>query len=254
MTLGGMLTTPGILRCPGCGREFAWNARFAGRKARCACGYVIEYPSVPISPDLSGDEMGRDPYAIAPATPQKATRVKPVEALPMSALVYRSGAPGAVKRELDVDKLTKQTLPLWLLTIGLLVEGGITYLRATYWSMSPNIVLLYFLLDVGVGTLVMMAGVLIAARVRQIPIGSIPGAMLRLAALIIATDAASDILMPIALFIPAGGILLLLVNFALYFALLGTFFDLDESDTWYCVSVIFILHVAMYFGVRFLWN
>jgi hypothetical protein len=58
--------------------------------------------------------------------------------------------------------------------------------------------------------------------------------------------------MPIALFIPFGGIAVLIVNFILYFALLGMFFDLDESDTWYCVSVIFLVNLAVHFAMMFL--
>ena len=30
------------------------------------------------------------------------------------------------------------------------------------------------------------------------------------------------------------------------------FFDLDESDTWYCVSVIFLINLAVYFAMMFL--
>jgi hypothetical protein len=154
--------------------------------------------------------------------------------------------------DLDVEKVTKQSLPLWLLTVGLLVECAITFFRAKFWWSDPNLAILHLLFNVGLSTIVMMIGVLIAAKVRQISIGSLPSAMLRLAALIIATDAVSDLLTPAAYFIPAGGIVLLLANFALYFALLGTLFDLDEDDTWYCVCVIFILHVALYFALLFL--
>jgi hypothetical protein len=36
-------------------------------------------------------------------------------------------------------------------------------------------------------------------------------------------------------------------EFVLYFALLGVLFELDESDTWYCVCVIFLVRLAAYF-------
>jgi hypothetical protein len=44
-----------------------------------------------------------------------------------------------------------------------------------------------------------------------------------------------------------GGLAGLGVQFVLYFALLGALFDLDESDTWYCVWVIFLVRLAVYF-------
>jgi hypothetical protein len=36
-------------------------------------------------------------------------------------------------------------------------------------------------------------------------------------------------------------------QFVLYFALLGALFDLDESDTWYCMMVIFLIRLLVYF-------
>jgi hypothetical protein len=179
----------------------------------------------------------------------------PVEAAPAQVLGYKSARRNAAdKPDLDVEKLTKQTLPLWLLTGGLLIEGVMTFLRAKWWSSNPNKAYLHFLLNVGFSTAAMTAGVVIAARFRQIPIGSLPSAVLRLSALIIASDAVSDMLAPAAMFIPFGGIALLLVNFAVYFSLLGTLFDLDEGDTWYCICIIFILHVGLYFGMGLLWK
>jgi hypothetical protein len=46
-----------------------------------------------------------------------------------------------------------------------------------------------------------------------------------------------------------GGLLGLAGNFVLYFALLGALFDLEESDTWYCVWVIFLVRLAVYFAI-----
>jgi hypothetical protein len=229
----------------------------------------MEYPP---SPSRTADDIEPlqdskdDPYDLAPDAPatkpasqhpeyasldQNAASPTP----PLRTLSYRTHRrSGDGPHKLDVDQLTKQTLPLWLLTGGLLIEGAITFLRARFWWSDPNIALLHLLMNVGVSTIVMMAGVLITAKVRQIQIGSLPNAMLRLAALIIATDAAADLLTPLAYFIPFGGIAMLLVNFALYFALLGTFFDLDESDTWYCLCVIFLIHLALYFTMLFFWK
>ena len=55
------------------------------------------------------------------------------------------------------------------------------------------------------------------------------------------------VLGPVFAFIPFGGLIVWVVEFCLYFALLGVFFDLDESDTWYCVCIIFMVSLAGYF-------
>ena len=199
-------------------------------------------------------------YELAPLRPAKPTQAEPVAALPVDVLPaqvlgYKSAKRDpADKPELDVQKLTRQTLPLWLLTGGLLIEGLMTCLRVAWWSVNPNVAFLHFLVDVAFSTAVMTAGVLIVARLRQIPIGSFHSAVLRLAALIVASDAVSDMLAPAAMFIPFGGLALLLLNFALYFALLGTLFEMDESDTWYCMGIIFIIHLSLYFGIGLLWK
>src|SRR5579859_4149775 len=135
-----MSTTHGIIRCSGCGREFAWHARYAGRQARCACGRVMQYPLSP-DPVEAGSPTGveeDDSYDLAPRRQARPAHVEPVQVLPVEALPaqvlgYKSAKRDpADKPDLDVDKQTKQTLPLWLLTGGLLIEGALTFLRARF--------------------------------------------------------------------------------------------------------------------------
>ena len=218
----------------------------------------MTYPSA--RPAAGGDEgadLGDEGYELAadpaplPVKPIPAPVAQEVRAgsKPVKVLAYRS-AGGASAPDLDTDKIVKQTLPLWLLSGGLIIEGGVAFIRARFGMVAISDAVLEMFLGTGVSTVVMMAGMLIAARVREIKLGPLPSAVLRLAALIVGTRAVSDMLMPAAMFIPAGGIVLLLGSFALYFALLGAFFELDESDTWYCVSVIFILNVALHFTMK----
>jgi hypothetical protein len=257
-----MLTSGNIIQCPVCNKEFPWDVRYAGRKARCVCGRIMEYPRLPPGPPDALAQEGdgpRDEYDLAPDTPAPLTvAAHPVQepaetisgqpAKPGQILNYRTN-PGVGSNsapvDLDTEKLTKQILPLWILTGGLLVEGFIAFLHA---RSNPMPAMIHLFVGIGVLTLLMMAGVLIAARVRQIQFGSYGSAALRLSAVVVGVAAVNDLLAPLASFIPFGGLGLLLVNFALYFALLGAFFDLDESDTWYCICVIFLVHLVVYFG------
>ena len=84
-----------------------------------------------------------------------------------SVLSYQS--PGT-RAELDTEKLTKQTVPLWILSGGLIVEGFLAMLRG---REDPTLAVMHLLFGVGVGSVLMMGGVLIAARVRGIKIGSL---------------------------------------------------------------------------------
>jgi hypothetical protein len=89
--------------------------------------------------------------------------------------------------------------------------------------------------------------VLLAAKIRKIDIGSFWSAALRLAAIGVAPIAVTDLLWPLRYVMCLGGLLILGVQFVLYFALLGALFDLDQSDTWYCVLVIFLVYLGVYF-------
>lgn len=51
-------------------------------------------------------------------------------------------------------------------------------------------------------------------------------------------------------FVPFGWLIVWVLVFCFYFALIGAFFDLDQSDTWYCVMIIFLIRLAVALAVR----
>jgi hypothetical protein len=216
------------------------------------------YPRNPSPAKLS---RGEDLYDLVPEAPRakQVGAAKPIAAAkqainppPAKPICSYRGTPHGEKvgkADLDVEKLKKQTAPLWMLAGGLTVEAIVTWLHA---RTNPAEALVYLFVGVGLGTLLMMAGVWITAWVREIDIGSFGSAMLRLAAIVIAPAALADVLNPLVGFIPFVGLGLFIIEFMLYFALLGMFFDLDDSDTWYCVGVIFVINLGVYFGVGYL--
>ena len=104
-------------------------------------------------------------------------------------------------------------------------------------------------MDLTAGTAVMLLAMFIAAKVRGIDLGKLGVAAYKLAAISIAPVAIGEFITPIARFIPFGGVIAWIVECILFFALLGALFDLDESDTWYCVCVMFVTRVALYFAL-----
>ena len=134
-------------------------------------------------------------------------------------------------------------MPLWLLGGGVVIEVA----GALFRKPTPKTVFL----DVGVnliaGTAIMLVGILLAARWRGIDLGRFWTAVLKLAAISVAPAALGTALTPLLRVIPLGGLLGLAGEFVLYFALLGALFDLDQDDTWYCVLVIFLVRLAVYF-------
>jgi hypothetical protein len=145
------------------------------------------------------------------------------------------------------DKTLDFHLPLALIAAATLIEVAAALIRGNRSPAGFTPHLTELGLHLVLGTATMLLGVLIAARFRGIALGKLPTAVMKLAAICIAPGAAVTLLSPAIAVIPFGGLLALAGQFILYFALLGTLFHLDESDTWYCVCVIFIINVALYF-------
>ena len=167
-------------------------------------------------------------------------------------LGYRSRNPQAAPGEGDPfpDKPVDLYLPLALLS-----GGAVVHVVAAMLQSRSGAGFQAALREIGMGLVigpaVMMVGLLIAAKFRAIDFGNFGTAAMKLAAIAIAPGAIGILIAPLGSVIPlVGGLGVFIVEFALYFALIGAMFKLDESDTWYCVCVFFVLNVAMYFAMR----
>ena len=185
-----------------------------------------------IAPDAAAHPKPKPPPADAPVPPAPT-------------LAYQTPKrvdPTVQDRGVDPDLLKKYYAPLWLLGGGLVVEIVSEYFRHAGDLQAAMI-------DIGVGliagTVLMLAGVMLAAKLRHIDIGSFGSAALRLAAISVAPGAFVTLLEPLAHLFCFGWILLLGIEFVLYFALIGALFDLDESDTWFFVITIFIINLGV---------
>jgi hypothetical protein len=189
-------------------------------------------------------------YALVPDDRDLRPARKPVVSSPP--LDYRTPrTPSPQSDSLFEDRPIDLHLPLALLGGGVLIEVVAALIHARGAGASFASMLGSIGVRLIVAPAIMMVGILIAAKFREIDFGHLGVAAMKLAAICIAPTAAVTLLMPIARVIPIFGWLgLLLVQFALYFALIGTMFKIDESDTWYCVCVFFILDVALYFAMR----
>jgi len=234
----------GRFACEVCARKYKWKPALAGRTVKCACG---EEMVCPVTPPADGDEL----YDFA--EPPRSTNPPPTvpakaQAAASGTLQYQNPRTAAeTPDEYFPDKTLDFHLPLALIAAGTLIEVAAALIRGhrSPAGFTPHLTELG--LHLVVGTATMLLGVLIAVRFRGIELGKLPTAVMKLAAVCIAPGAAVTLLSPAIAVIPFGGLLALAGQFILYFALLGTLFHLDESDTWYCVCVIFIINVALYF-------
>ena len=194
---------------------------------------------------MTEDRENDAAYDLAPEPPPRPPPPPPAVTGPGVAprpLAYRAPkdeAPAAA----DPETIKNLHMPLWLLGGGVAVEVAAAWLK----KRSLEYVFVHVGVDLIVGTILMLVGILIAAKYRGIDLGRFWTAVFKLAAISVAPSAVLTLASPVLGWIPFGMLLGWLAAFVLYFALLGALFDLDESDTWYCVCVIFLVRLALYF-------
>jgi hypothetical protein len=199
-------------------------------------------------------EPADDLYDFAPDTapPPPTTKLPPTPIPEPGApvlLAYRPKKDDKPK-PLEAEQIKDVYLPLGLLGGGIIVQ----ILAAIIWTHHVANTFAEIAVDLTAGTGVMLLAMWIAAKIRAIDLGKMHVAAYKLAAIFIAPQAVMQFISPITSFIPFGWIIALLIQFALFFALLGALFDLDESDTWYCVCIMFITRVALFFLLKAIWS
>lgn len=264
-------TTAGRFSCKSCGKSYRWKPEFAGKRVKCVqCGQVIQAPlkspappiredTYDLAPDTAPPPMRPKPRPvpanaedapISPVAPQPviAAPVKPVR----KSLAYRTPKDDAAKGGYFPDKTKDLYMPLWLIGGSTAVEFGVVAFAA--WNVRGA----FFMTAAGMtaqlvlGTFFMLVGVLIAARVRGLNLGPFGVAVLKLAAISVAPGALMTFMGIFLNHLPLIGPLInWVIGFCMYFALIGALFDLDQSDTWYCVCVIFLVKLVTFFAVAF---
>jgi hypothetical protein len=160
-------------------------------------------------------------------------------------LSYRPPAADKATGPVEIEQIKNLYLPLWLLGGGIAVR----VLASILFTHHIGQTLVELSADLTVGTGVMLLAMLIASKLLHFQLGKLPVAACKLAAITVAPAAVAEFLAPVARFLPFGGIGCWVIEFIMYFALLGALFDLDESDTWYCVLIVLVVRV----GITLLW-
>jgi hypothetical protein len=168
---------------------------------------------------------------------------------PPPALPYRAPK-DEVRPTNDPEHIKNLYMPLWLLGGGVAVEIAGSLFR----SRNLQLGLAEIGLNLIFGTTLMLMGIILAAKARQIDLSqNFWTICLKLCAIAVAPGALVTLLSPVLNHIPlVGGLAGWIIMFCFYFALIGALFDLDESDTWFCVCVIFLVRLVMYFVMIYL--
>ncbi len=254
-------TTAGRFNCDSCGASFRWKPELAGKKAKCKCGATIACPQTdPSVPAVVDDVYDLAPDADAPAArrPAPVMPVASVATVAAAAPVMAQAMPGVAnvsraaplayhtpKHDVDVNfpnRTLDLHMPVALIIGSIVIEIATIYLNPALRIQTFGQLMMSVGLGLIISTVFILIGIVIAAKVRHFSLGTTPSMILKLIAISLAPAAAMDLAwLPLRFVFILGIILDWLVGFMLYFALIGAFFELDQSDTWYCVVVIFLI-------------
>jgi hypothetical protein len=236
--------------CNACGRTYRWRPELAGRRVKCAaCGHVMAAPAEPPGAD---DDL----YDIVePAV--RASRVVP-QARRVESIDYRrptttAGQSSALEK-LFPDRVKDLYLPLALIGGGSVIEIGFVVLFERFTAYRAMRIIALELIG---STAILALAAFIAGKARKIEFGPPAVALLKLCAVGMGAFGLNILLGPLVIvalgWMPyVGWVSVFLVPLAAYYTLLGALFDLDPSDARYCVSVFFVVNVAIYFALKWL--
>lgn len=224
--------------CDSCGAQFRWKRELVGKRVKCACGHMIRVEMMHL-PEPSFD----DEYDLAPQAPMP---VKPIrQTVQPKGLAYQS-SPTQTAPGVDAyvfDRLKDIQIPVALIAAGTLVEFAKVFFRSPVRGYSQGFAL------IGIGlvlqTALLLTGAFAAAKLRGLSFGPFWIALLKLTAIAIAPGAAGALVqLALTPFGIIGSLVSAIATFVAFFTLYGVLFDLDESDTWFCVCINFILAVV----------
>jgi hypothetical protein len=246
-------TKPAIFECSGCGKRFRWKPELAGRAVKCPCGNVMTAPAQAPSDDDNLYDVVVEPSAAVSTTPKaRATQIAATQVNPSQPVLgYQAKRDASATLAAPAadgyfpNPLKDFQIPLVLLCAGLVVESAAAVWTAVQRSHSVWIAVVALFIGLVISTALMLAGVFITAKTRGFSLGRFWPAVLKLSAISVAPSAAMTLLYIFLRFIPFGIIATWIAGFVFYFALIGVSFDLEESDTWYCVIVIFLVKLTV---------
>jgi|SRR5581483_10185468 len=241
----------GQFSCDGCGKTYRWKPELAGRKARCKCGSVMVCPK-----DEPGKEDDDGLFELAPDVQEKPARPAAIVSPLQPPLAPATGTIAYQSKQSQSEE-SNQLMDLWapvFLILGAIAGQALAaFIRTRGNPASLTNAMTAVGVDMIFGTLFMMIGMWLAAKSRHIQLGAFATALLKLCAIAVAPGAAIELLsIPLRVIPLFGWLIAWVVGFMLYFALIGTLFDLDQDDTWYCVKVIFAVKILT--AVALIWG
>jgi|GEM_PF-1721169 len=221
--------------CEKCRAQYRWKRELVGKHVKCKCGQMIRIDLLSVAPE----HYDLAPVPVVPVRPIRERSVP-------QGIAYRTPQTRPIA-DLDgyvFDKLKDIQIPVALIGCGTLISFAEVFFDPPPGAQGYRAGFMLIAAGLVITTTILLLGAFAAAKVRGLTFGPFRIALLKLTAIAIAPGAVAT-LMSLALrpFGFLASLIALVASFLFYFALYGVLFDLDESDTWFCVCVNFILGV-----------
>lgn len=246
--------------CDHCGRSFKWKPELAGKRAKCSCGHNLSVPESIEEPDLYDVAETGEPQPTAAPLSRVAA---PAFNASSSVLSYGSGRTEEQGR-FTFDNLHHKPRDFYWPS-GTLVAG---FLALMVWALvhggrSPGVLILfsgYITVATVIKTAVMIGAAFVIAPLAGVSFGGVWTAVLKLAAIVVITDAAlfwlEDIMVATGAY-PATNtgrrswMWIALINTMLAAAVIGVllklFFDMDRDDVASVATPLAVLNRVLNF-------
>lgn len=231
-------TAEPMFRCEVCGRRHRWTPELAGTTITCQC---LEPVAVPGQPE-------GDLYDLAPVPVEPIRAARPVDGYDESSPVLgyqRPIEPEVDERYSEANPLVVSVSKDLVAPIILIVLGTIAQFAAgLHFGGSPGraaaMVGFDFVMDVGV----MLVGIVMAANMLSVSFGSTPTAILKLGAIALAPGGVTSLILWGLGFGTAPHVFAWVVSLGFAVSLFWSLFDLDPSEVWTTVVIVYGIRMA----------
>ena len=182
----------GKFSCGACGKRYKWKPELVGKRAKCACGSAIVVPAaeapIPDFDRLYDFAEPQEPPVAAKATVLPPTPVQP----PSRAIPYRSAPPAAKPNATDGELSTFRDLylPVGLLGLGFAAMMGWAVEGIGAGTAGAVFIAVFTVISTVVKTAILLGLAMIIAPWAGIIYRGVGKGALKLAAIIVFTDAA----------------------------------------------------------------
>ncbi len=224
------------LSCPSCGKQFAWKPQFAGRRVSCKCGTVFQAPAA--RPEPAGDV-----YDLTDDPPAPAAIV-----VPSPVLTYESKE--VVKKEqrrvrdriLNELRIKDMWLPISLIVLAVACKLLVPLSHSTTnGGLRAVVVMSLVALGTGFNVLVMLAAVMIAARLVELDIASPAQTVVKLGLIFVAATSVGGLIANFARFDAMGVAVGVHAVILIYWILFALLFKAGLTETMMTIAIMGIM-------------